>query len=407
MTNGAENTIDKATIEAEILRADGLLRLAPTFVARDWIPEGRRLPIPGGDYDAGERGTFSERWLASTTRADNRLGPPDEGLSYLRASDGSLFLLAAAIDVAFASIAGEQYASTHTGLGRLAKIFDYDARVPFHIHPPVEQAAKVGRNSKDEAYYFPPQSDMGRHPETFLGLHPSFAGGAGAERVLGHLRAWDSDAILGLSQAYQQIAEEGFFVPSGVLHGPGTAMTIELQEDSDTLAMLQAVNDGRPISKDLLFKDISPADREAYAEAAVLEWIDWERNADPRLHEHSNFAPIEFHASEGVSEAWVFIGTRKFSGKRLWLQPGSHYTTTERGVFNLLVLQGSGMIAGVPVEGGNPGDDELLVVDDRAIEPIEYVNMGSEPMLVIKFFGPDINPDSPLIEPRNAGLVTH
>ncbi len=70
---------------------------------------------------------------------------------------------------------GADYAATHDGLGRLAKIFDYSTRLPFHLHQRQEHAALVGRRSKDEAYYFPPGVDMGPHPESFLGLHPSVA----------------------------------------------------------------------------------------------------------------------------------------------------------------------------------------------------------------------------------------
>jgi hypothetical protein len=69
----------------------------------------------------------------------------------------------------------------------------------------------------------------------------------------------------------------------------------------------------------------------------------------------------------------------------------------ERGVFNLLVWSGSGEIGGVPVVGGRPNRDELLIVHDRAIAPLDYVNTGDEDMIVVKFFGPDINPDSPTL----------
>ena len=30
----------------------------------------------------------------------------------------------------------------------------------------------VGANSKEEAYYFPEDVDLGPHPETFFGVHP-------------------------------------------------------------------------------------------------------------------------------------------------------------------------------------------------------------------------------------------
>ncbi len=72
---------------------------------------------------------------------------------------------------------------------------------------------------------------------------------------------WKDDLILQHSRAYLLVPGEGFHLPSGVLHAPGTALTIELQEDSDVFAMLQALVAGKIISKDLLFKDVRPEDR--------------------------------------------------------------------------------------------------------------------------------------------------
>ena len=72
---------------------------------------------------------------------------------------------------------------------------------------------------------------------------------------------WKDDLILRHARAYLHVRGEGFHLPSGGLHAPGTALTIELQEDSDVFAMLQALNAGKIISKDLLFKDVTPEDR--------------------------------------------------------------------------------------------------------------------------------------------------
>ena len=82
-------------------------------------------------------------------------------------------------------------------------------------------------------------------------------------------------------------------MPSGVLHAPGTALTLELQEDSDVLAMFQALNAGRIISKDLLFKDVRPQDRQEHGERFPLGFVDWELNGDPYFYENNHLAPIE------------------------------------------------------------------------------------------------------------------
>src|SRR3954464_4387784 len=95
----------------------GVLRLLPAFVARDFLPPGRRLGLPEDAYDVGDRGAICERWLASTTKADNRIGPPDEGLSGA-AAEGRRLLLVDAVRAAADLLMGPAYAATHpSGLG--------------------------------------------------------------------------------------------------------------------------------------------------------------------------------------------------------------------------------------------------------------------------------------------------
>lgn len=381
-------------VRAAIGESHGVLRLDPALVARDWLPPGRRLGLPEADYDLGERGFVCERWLGSTTNADNRIGPSDEGISYIRTVSGARLNLAEAVGAAPELIMGNDYAASHDGLGRLAKIFDYGARIPFHIHPPADQAKLVGRNSKDEAYYFPPGVDLGDHPETFYGLHPWIAR-HDRDVLLPYLEAWNDDAILKHAFAYTQVPEEGFLIHSGILHAPGTALTIELQEDADTMSMFQALNAGTIISKEMLYKDVSAEDRAELKERALMRWVDWEANSDPDFYEKRVLQPRVYREEDGVTEAWLFFGTPKFSGKRLRLEPGARVTDVENGVYNLLVWQGEGTVAGVPVTAQSVGDDELLLVHSAATTPHEIVNTGTDDLLLIKFFGPDINPDVP------------
>ena len=75
--------------ERALSDGDGILRLEPAWVGRDFLPAGRRLGLAEGAYDLGDRGELCERWLGSTTRADNRIGPPDEGLSYVSVGGAS------------------------------------------------------------------------------------------------------------------------------------------------------------------------------------------------------------------------------------------------------------------------------------------------------------------------------
>ena len=83
------------------------------------------------------------------------------------------------------------------------------------------------------------------------------------------------------------------------------------------------------------------------------------------------------HASEqnaAGKEDWIFYNTSKFSGKKLVVRPSSWFRSIDAGVYSLLVLSGKGTIGGHRVEGGVPGQDELLVTDPIAKAGIDVVN---------------------------------
>jgi hypothetical protein len=392
------NESSRAALDRMLSAGNGVLRCEPAWVARDFLPAGRRLGLPEDRYDVGDRGAICERWLASTTKADNRVGPDDEGLSHLVGEDGERLLLRDAVAADPDAVLGAAYARSHpAGLGRLAKIFDYAYRLPYHVHPPQAFASLVGCNAKDESYHFLPV-DPGRHPETFFGVHPWIAEQGAGDVLLPYLVDWDSDLVLRHARGELQVPGEGFHVPSGVLHAPGTALTLELQEDSDVLSMFQALNAGRIISKELLFKDARPEDREAHGERFPLRFVDWELNGDPWFHENRHLSPRPVDES-GV-EAWVFYNTTKYAGKRLVLPPGGRHRLREPGVYSVFVWAGSGTYVGLEVRGGEPGLDELVVTHDAATRDHEVVNTGREDLVAFTFFGPDIQDRAPWIPGR-------
>jgi hypothetical protein len=382
---------------------DGVLRCEPAWVARDFLPAGRRLGLPEDEYDLGPRGSICERWLASTTKADNRIGPDDEGLSHVVDDHGARLTLREVITADAAAVMGEEYARAHPGgLGRLAKIFDYSYRLPYHVHPPQEFASLVGCNAKDESYHFLPHVDLGAHPETFFGVHPWVGEQRAAEVLLPYLVDWDSDLILRHARAELQVVGEGFHVPSGVLHAPGTALTLELQEDSDVLAMFQALNAGRIISKELLFKDVRPEDRARHGERFPLRFVDWATNGDPWFYENRHLVPVPVaeRTTDGPrdgAETWVFYNTSKYAGKRLVVPPGGSHRLREPGVYSVFVWEGEGAYAGQEVRGGEPGRDELVITHLAATRNHEVRNTGTVDLVAYLFFGPDLHPAAPSI----------
>jgi len=389
----------KQIIENELKSAGGILKLNPAWVARNFIAPGQRLGLPESHYNLGDRGGICERWLASTTKADNKVAVPNEGLSTLKMEYEREVTLKEAVDLLPELILGKEYSQTHTGLGRLAKIFDYEDRIPFHIHQMQKHARLVGRNSKDEAYYFPEGVYKGKHPETFFGVHPYIVKEKKFDLLLPHLVDWKDDGIVQHAFAFNQYEGDGFQVPSGVTHGPGTALTIELQEDSDVFAMMQAKVGDTFISKDLLWKDVRDEDRQKYGEKIILEMIDWQISGDPDFYTKRHTPPILIKDSiqGGSKEYWIYYNTNKFSGKKIYVKRGEKYFTKDDGVYNILVWRGTGLFGGIEIQGGNPSKDELLITHNRAVVGVEIINTGSQDLEIIKFFGLDVSKNVPFI----------
>jgi hypothetical protein len=391
----------REVVEKSIEKSDGILRLEPAWVARTFLPPGRRLGLKENAYELGPRGGICERWLASTTNADNEIKIPDEGLSYLSLDSKERITLKSAVQAAPQAIMGKVYASKYSGLSRLAKLFDYEYRIPYHIHQMRKHASLVGRNPKEEAYYFPEGLDMGKEPDTYFGVHPYIAEEKKYDILLPYMVDWDSDLILRHSRGYHLVPDDGYHVPSGILHAPGSALTIELQEDSDVFAMMQAkVGSGKIISKDLLFKDVRPEDKKKKGERIILEMIDWGKNGDHYFYENRHIPPVLTNGTKqnGGEEYWIIYNTLKFSAKKLVVQPMKKYNSIDKGVYSLFIWKGKGKVNGNEVEAGNPKLDELLICHDRATTPMVVENSGSEYLIMFKFFGPDINKDIPKLK---------
>jgi len=166
--------------------------------------------------------------------------------------------------------------------------------------------------------------------------------------------------------------------------------------------MLQALNAGNIINKELLWKDVRLEDRQRHGEKFILELIDWKENGDPYFYEnhHLSALPIEDTRAPGCEESWIFYDTPKFSGKRLIVEPGGAFASRDDGVYTVFVWHGTGTFGGLEVRGGEPGLDEVIVTHDRAIRGVEVRNTGAETLMLIKFFGPDVNLHVPTIARR-------
>lgn len=389
----------KTLVEGVLREQEGMVRLSPAWVSRIFLPPGKRLGLPDDAYDVGERGYITERWIASTTPAENPIYTENEGLSFL-ATDQPV-LLKEAVELCPKLILGEEYAKTHKGLGRLPKIFDNADRLPFHIHQMQKDASKLGKKSKEESYYFPENVPLGPHPETFFGLHPYIVREKRYDLILKYLEDWGhSDGLLALSRAYLNVRGEGFHLPPGILHAPGSALTVELQEDSDVSAMFQGRLAHTLLDKGVLTRDVPPEELKTEGMMAMVHQLDWEANGDPYFYENHHTPPIPVEGSQqpGGEELWIFYNTPKYSGKKLVVKPGQTYLSKDKGVYNILVWDGQGTFGAFDIKGRSHDRDEILVTHEAAAKGVSIKNTGTEDLTIIKFFGPDINTDAPTLK---------
>lgn len=374
-------------LNKELDRNDGVLRLSPAFVARTFYPGLGRLGVKR--YRVGRRGWICERWIASCVEAENVYKVKDEGLSFVAFARAKARLsLREALELNPSRMLGDNYAKAHDNkFGVLTKVLDIGSPIPWHVHARDEDAMKYWNSrGKEEAYYFLDEPNRGPLPYSHLGVHPYVT----RDDVLPLLKKWSDDKVLDLSPAYRLNPGEGFHVFAGIPHAPGTALTLEIQQESDVYNVLQAYCGGKILPKDLLLRGLP-------SEEAVLDLVDWERASDPQFYRKYHTVPEKVEGGEGGGEGteyWILNPnrTRLFSGKELRIPPKGSFETKENGAYAAFVWRGRGKFGKLSVKAGAPGMDELFVSYEAAVEPHRIVNAsGRSELVVYKIFGPDVN----------------
>jgi hypothetical protein len=399
---------DKTVIHDAFDKGRGIFRLAPAWVPRAFCVPGRRIKLHPADYYAFglERGGIDERWLSSTTPADN--GPKtttDEGMSALVFQDGAKerrALLRDAVSELKGALIGDRIWNAFKKWPSYSKFFDNKNPLPFHIHPRQTHAEKVGGIGKPEAYYFPPQLNNygGDFPYTFFGLRPATT----RDQLRGCLEAFvkGDNRITNLSAAYRLEAGTGWDVPAGILHAPGSLCTYEPQRDSDMFAMYQSVTGDAVVSEDLLWRNTPDARRGDFD--YLLEAIDWELNLDPVFAGHHFMQPRPVvppaqSEQQGYRENWICYKAPGYSAKELTVLPGGSVTIKDAGAYGMIVLQGHGTMGEWHIEApalirfGQLTSDEFFVSEARARQGVTFTNPSdTDPIVILKHFGPE-NPD--------------
>lgn len=393
-------------LEAALDAGEGVLRLTPTWVPRSFLHPGKRIKLAPTDWYAygAQRGGIDERWFASTTDAANENRVWHEGQSFV-SHGNQLFLLKEAIAATPERLIGSTLFQKYGRWPVYSKFFDNMGPIPHHMHQSHRDAKLVGQEGKPEAYYFPPQLNNvdNNFAYTFMGLEP----GTTKEQLRDCLRNWGrgDNGILDLSRAYRLKRGTGWLIPPGVLHAPGSLCTYEPQWGSDVFAMFQSLVEGRTVPWSLLVKDI-PADKHQDLDF-ILGQLDWERNLDQHFKDHHYLEPINdiTMSQSGCVDKWIVYGKvdgeQIFSAKELTLQPGASCHLRDRAASGWITVQGSGTIAGLRLETpamihfGQPTMDEVFITSEAASRGVTITNTGDEPLVGLRYFGPDAHPVMP------------
>ena len=394
-----------AAVRNAIESSGGILRLAPTWVPRSFLMPGRRIKLAPQDIYAygAHRGGIDERWFGSTTPAANDNRTPDEGLSYVVENGRRAFTLLDAVGLEGANIVGKAMWDKYKRWPVYSKFFDNLGPIPHHMHQNDEQAAKVGQQGKPESYYFPPQlNNLGNNfPYTFFGLEP----GTTKEDIVRCLARWNEgdNGILNYSKAYRLQPGTGWLVPPCVLHAPGSLVTYEPQWGSDVFGMYQSLVEGRPVPWGLLVKDF-PKEKHQDLQY-IVDALDWDGNIDPSFKDHHYLEPLVAGQTDGWVDRWIVYGKVKgkelFSAKEPTVNPGQKATIKDNGAYGLIAVQGTGKIGKralqtpAMIRFGELTEDEYFVTADAAKSGVTLENTGSEPLVTLRYFGPDVNPQAP------------
>lgn len=385
---------------------EGLLRLTPTWVPRSFLHPGRRIRLnPDHLYAFGaDRGGIDERWFASTTEAANDGRVWHEGLS-MCAFEGKTFLLRDAVSEQGNRLVGESVFGKYNRWPVYSKFFDNMGPIPHHMHQSAEDAALVGQEGKPESYYFSPQMNNvdNNFCYTFMGLEP----GTTKEQLRKCLEDWNKgdNGILDLSKAYRLKRGTGWLIPPGVLHAPGSLCTYEPQWGSDVFGMYQSIVEGRYVPWELLVKDM-PEDKHQDLDFIVGQ-LDWDKNVDTHFKDTNYIEPIvdTERSGDGYTDRWVVYGTvdgeQLFSAKELTVEAGAKCTLKDPGSSGWITVQGKGRIGKLPlasasmIDFGEHTEDEVFISYEAATGGVEIENTGLEPLVGLRYFGPDCHPNMP------------
>ncbi len=391
-------TEDEQVIRDTFEKGEGILRLFPAFVPRQFGKAGHRLKLHPDDYFAFgmARGSITERWFASTIAAQNGpLAKADEGMAYVCVDYDSdvKFSLRNAVKVLGAELVGDELMEEFGGWPMYSKYFDNENPLFHHLHLTFEDAARVGKLGKPECYYFPKQLNnyFGEANYTYFGFDPDVTKEEIRERIA-HF-ADDDTRITDLSRAYRIELGTGWYTPAGVIHAPASVLTYEPQWNSDVNSVYENIVSGEVYPPRMLDEEL-PEDKKSVDDVIAL--MDWEKNVDPHYRKHYFRRPITEVETDAYISKWIVYANPRIAAKELTVYPGQTAVIKDGAAYGCIFTQGHGKFGVYDAEApmllhfGQQSSDEFFVSEKAAKEGVTITNLSKvEPLVLLKHFGPN------------------
>ena len=112
-------------------------------------------------------------------------------------------------------------------------------------------------------------------------------------------------------------------------------------------------------------------------------------------------------SGEGCTDKWIVYGTvdgaQLFSAKELTIDVGAKCVLKDPGSSGWITVQGKGRIGGLNLQTpamirfGETTEDEVFISHEAATQGVEIENTGAEPLVSLRYFGPDVHSNLPAI----------
>ncbi len=139
----------------------------------------------------------------------------------------------------------------------------------------------------------------------------------------------------------------------------------------------------------------------------IIEQLDWEKNVETHFKDRNYLEPIvdDSRSGHGFTDRWIVYGTvdgaQLFSAKELTIEPGAKFKLQDSGASGWITVQGRGRMGKLNLQTpamihfGERTEDEVFITHDAATAGVEIENTGSEPLVGLRYFGPDAHAKLP------------